>query len=87
MCSLFKKSARPEARYVHWWLRRYCRLAGSTAPYRLVTSVAWVGPPSGVYGDVWLTYESGEREVVQHGDAFKPRRRDVEVLSDKKGET
>lgn len=67
------------AAYRQWWLGKYCRAAGSQSEFKLVTGVLFIGSPSGVYGDVTLSFEDGTRLNVDCGDAFKPRKRDVEV--------
>jgi len=66
-------------KYERWWLGKRCRLDGSTREFRLVVRVEMVGPPSFVYGDVWLHYDDGDREHVFHGEAFRPRKADVQT--------
>lgn len=68
-------------RYQRWWLGKMCRI-GHYGEFRKVTEVELVGPPSFVYGDVWLHFDDGDSQAVYHGDAFKPRKKDVEVLKD-----
>jgi len=66
-------------RYLKWWKGKLCRPFGSTGPFRRVTGVLMHGPPSFVYGCAELLYEDGIAENIYHGDAFKPRKMDVEV--------
>lgn len=72
-----------QRRYESWWLNKRCRLAfHHLTPFMLVTKVKLVGPPSFVYGSVWLTFEDGSECFVPCGNAFKPRKCDVEVQPD-----
>lgn len=69
----------PEMKYRRWWFGKMCRVAGVPGPFRKVTGIKLIGPPSFVYGDVWLTFEDGVEVGVWHSDAFTPRKSDVEV--------
>ena len=65
--------------YRRWWLGKRVRAAiDPTAPFRLVVGVKWFGPPSGVYGTVELTFDGGEKRMVQT-TAYRPRKKDIEV--------
>lgn len=78
----------PENRYKYmkWWRGKRCRLADSDAPFKVVVDLRFSGPPSMVYGDVVLIYEDGTEEQVFHPmGTFRPRKKDVEVESTKKG--
>jgi len=68
-----------QERYERWWLHKHCRLRFQSGAFKRVIKVKLVGPPSFVYGTVWLCFEGGEEVPVMHGDAFKPRKCDVEV--------
>ena len=68
-----------QEKYERWWLGKRCRLYLSQRPFKKVIKVELVGPPSFVYGSVWLHYEDGTNENVYCGNAFKPRKKDVEV--------
>lgn len=65
--------------YRGWWVGKLCRLAGSSKPFKRVIDIDLYGPPSFVYGTVVLCYEDGTDEHVSCGNAFKPRKKDVEV--------
>lgn len=68
-----------QERYERWWLGKKCRQKFSTGAFRKVTKVILYGPLSFVYGTVELVYEDGRAENVNMGDAFKPRKSDVEI--------
>lgn len=71
-----------QERYKNWWEGKYCRLAErGGGEYKYVKRVEFIGPPSGVYGGVILYYLDGSRDYVipLNGNAFKPRKMDVEV--------
>jgi hypothetical protein len=72
------------AKYEEWWLHKYCRLAcDSDGEFKRVTRVEWVGPPSGVYGCVELTFEDGTLAVVDYPyGGFRPRKKDVIIRKD-----
>ena len=70
------------APYIDWWLHKRVRSTYEpSAEFKLVTKVMWVGPPSGVYGDVWLTFDDGTEMPVRthHPDQFRPYKKDIEV--------
>lgn len=69
----------PRERYCRWWEGKLCRRVGSNKPFKRVIEVECVGPPSFVYGTVILHYEDETSEHVLCGNAFKPRKTDVEV--------
>lgn len=68
-----------QERYERWWKGKLCRFALRGGEFKRVTKVELVGPHSFVYGSVWLHFEGGEKAAVPCGDAFKPRKFDVEV--------
>lgn len=74
------------SRYSRWWLGKRVRNAdmGSERPFKKVVRIELIGPPSFVYGDVELHYEDGTSEYVRptSRNAFKPRKKDVEVHPD-----
>lgn len=81
----------PVDAYKRWWVGERCRLRGSDKPFRVVTDVKWVGPPSGVYGNAYLVYSDGTTENVRtpirgfgKPDYFRPRKKDVEVWQEDK---
>lgn len=72
-----------QERYDRWWLGKKCRV-NDARDFKLVTKVKLHGPPSFVYGSVELYFEDGTSEFVSHGMAFRPRKSDVEVLTETK---
>jgi len=74
-------NANAQEKYERWWLGKFCRVRGGTE-FKQVKEVRLVGPPSFFYGDVWLVFADGEERPVYHGDAFTPRKSDVEVRPD-----
>ncbi len=67
--------------YWRWWMGKRCLVVGKMKEFKLVTRVQWVGPPSGVYGMVVLTFEDGSTETVAPARAYRPRKTDVIVAS------
>jgi len=67
-----------QARYERWWLHKDVRFNDGD-PWKRVTKVTLVGPPSFVYGSVWLTFADGAEQHVPCGNAFRPRKWDVQV--------
>jgi len=76
--------------YMKWWAGKYCRMAAyDHGDYKLVVDVELVGPPSFVYGDVWLVYGDGKKETVQINkphrfngpNIFRPRKKDIAALT------
>lgn len=65
--------------YKRWWLGKYCRLVGSHGEFKYVMDVKFTGPPSGVYGSAELVYHDRSKQIIPCGNAFKPRKKDVEV--------
>ena len=71
-------------RYRKWWLGEECRLLGSHSDYKLVSNLVFLGPPSMVYGEVYLVYSDGTNERIKHPqNTFRPRKKDVVVLDRK----
>lgn len=68
--------------YERWWLGKLCRPALSSAPFKRVVKVEVAGPPSFVYGGATLHYEDGRYDHVYQHDAFRPRKKDVEVQAE-----
>lgn len=69
-------------KYARWWVGKRCRNALSDEPFKLVVDVKLIGPPSFVYGSVWLVFEDGtEKPVISYG-SFVPRKSDVEIEPD-----
>jgi len=69
----------PIENYRRWWVGKYCRLVRSRGEFKRVVDVEFYGPPSGFYGTAFLVFEDGSQIMIPHGDAFKPRKKDVEV--------
>ncbi len=75
------------SRYLSWWEGKYCRVAKlgdgrGVGEFKKVVDVICYGPPSFVYGSAELVYEDGSRENIttpDNRDAFRPRKKDVEV--------
>ena len=81
---------RARERYERWWLGKKVLLRGMDPedpppgwPKRVV-KVEMVGPPSFVYGDVWLHFEDGTNEPVRYPPegVFRPRKKDVIVVKE-----
>jgi len=73
-----------QKRYENWWLGKRVRTPPGQGEFRLVTAIELVGPPSFVYGNVWLTFEDGTTDFVKSDpNSFKPIRADVEVENEK----
>lgn len=76
-----KKSDYQE-RYDRWWLGKMCKPRGYKMHFKRVVQVQLIGPPSFVYGHVKLHFSDGDVVTVHQGEAYRPRKRDVEVLND-----
>jgi len=68
-----------QERYDRWWYGKLCRPAGADYPFKRVAAIKLHGPPSFVYGQAELFYEDGDTMIINHGEAFRPRKIDVEV--------
>jgi hypothetical protein len=68
-----------QLKYERWWLNKRCRLAHSSRAFSRVVKVMLYGPPSFIYGCVFLHFDDGSNAPVMHGNSFKPRKCDVEV--------
>ena len=69
-------------RYERWWLGKYCRPAYGwpNHPFKKVIKIDLIGPPSFVCGQLTFHYEDGTEDIVAGmGNAYKPRRCDVEI--------
>ena len=68
-------------RYERWWLGKYCRpITRSNQPFRKVVKINLLGPPSFVSGQITFHYEDEAEDIVAGGgNAYKPRKCDVEV--------
>jgi hypothetical protein len=64
--------------YKRWWVGKKCRISKFDA-FKLVKDVEVFGPPSFVYGSASLIFEDGSEQTIPCGEAFKPRKQDVEV--------
>lgn len=68
--------------YRRWWLYKWVRSAYEPhSEFKFVTDVRWQGPPSGVYGDVELTFEDGTTDFIRKRShsSFRPIKADIEV--------
>jgi hypothetical protein len=73
--------------YEKWWLNKYVKQLFDDRPPRKVVGIRFIAPPSGIYGDVWLTFEDGKEEPVSThytghcvwGSVFRPRKKDLIV--------
>lgn len=67
--------------YEKWWLGKYCRmvLGNRDTPFLKVVRVEVFMPPSGMVGEAMLHFKDGTAITIPHGDAFRPRKFDVEV--------
>ena len=73
-------------RYERWWLGKYCRPAwcNRNQRFKKVVKIDLIGPPSFVSGQITFHYEDGTDDMVAGmGNAYKPRKCDVEVRQDK----
>jgi len=68
--------------YRKWWVGKMCRPANTEGPFKKVVDVNVVGPPSFVCGSASLVYEDGSKNLIIT-PAYRPRKRDVEVMEDK----
>jgi len=69
-------------RYERWWLGKCCRPAWCRAdqPFKKVIKIDLIGSPSFVSGQLTFHYEDGAEDIIAGmGNAYKPRRCDVEV--------
>jgi hypothetical protein len=73
-----KRRTPAEETYRKWWVGKMCR-TNRSAPFRLCVDVLLHGPPSFVYGDAELVFADGTTASVQHGQRFRPAKKDVEV--------
>jgi len=73
-----------QKRYEKWWLGKMVRQAGTNGKFRRVTKVVLHGPPSFVYGIVTLHFKGGGYENVTQVNAFRPRKRHIEVKDEGK---
>ena len=69
-------------RYCKWWVGKKCRPAGQIAGFKRVKDVIFHSSFSGVYGTGELIYEDGTNGLITCGEAFKPRKKDVEVMDE-----
>lgn len=72
------KKDEEQKKYEKWWLGKKC-FCRSTGEYMTVNKVTLVGPPSFVYGCVFLSFENGpsEEPIIHRG--YKPTKKDVSV--------
>ena len=69
-----------ENKYRKWWIGKYCRLTGQIhKEFKKVIDLVFYSPPSGFCGSVELIYEDGSIDNISQGNAFRPRKRDVEI--------
>lgn len=66
-------------RYERWWLGKYCKPVSLIMPFKKVVKINMYGPPSFVYGVAELVFDDGTSRMINHGNAFKPRKKDVLV--------
>ena len=69
-------------RYRKWWVGKKCRPTGDMREFKRVKDVIFHSSFSGVYGRGELIYEDGTTGLITCGEAFKPRKGDVEVLEE-----
>lgn len=70
-------------RYKRWWAGRFCKTKyRHRARFKKVVDVEVFGSPSFVYGTASLIFADGTSETIYQGDAYVPRKRDVEVRED-----
>ena len=73
-------------RYCKWWVGKKCRPAGYMGEFKRVKDVIFISSFSGVYGSGLLVYEDGTEGVIMCGEAYKPRKKDVEVMDENENE-
>lgn len=74
-----------QLKYERWWLGKRCRIHGY-GEFHTVTKVKLVGPPSFVYGCVYLSFDDGAEDIPVASGGFKPTKADVEVEPIKENE-
>lgn len=63
-----------------WWVGKYCRTR-SHHEFKKVVDVKTFGSKSYVTGNAVLVFEDGDESQIYIGDAYRPRKKDVEVQS------
>lgn len=69
-------------RYRKWWVGKKCRPVGYMGEFKRVKDVIFYSSFSGVYGTGKLVFEDGTESMIFCGEAYKPRKRDVEVMDE-----
>ena len=70
-------------RYRKWWVGKKCRPVGEIGEFKRVKDVIFHSSFSGVYGTGELVYEDETKGMIWSSPyAFKPRKRDVEVMDE-----
>ena len=69
-------------RYCKWWVGKKCRPVGYMGEFKRVKDVIFYSSFSGVYGTGKLVFEDGTESMIFCGEAYKPRKRDVEVMDE-----
>lgn len=64
--------------YERWWLGKKCRLPNGEV--KKISEIELVGPPSFVYGTVFLHFSDGTDRHVSCEGAYRPRKKDVEIV-------
>ena len=76
--------------YYDWWVGKWCMNASQPQEKpELVLDVELIGPPSFVYGDVYLVFSGNKKRMVipnhvrtyNGPEVFRPRKKDVIALS------
>jgi len=71
----------PYQKYYDWWVGKWCKNASQEYENpELVLDVELVGPPSFVYGSVYLILNGNKKRRVIT-DAYSPRKTDVIALT------
>lgn len=73
--------ANEQEKYEKWWLGKMCRVRNAKV-FSKVIKVTLNGPPSFVYGNVYLDFEDGRKDVFVYCLTNKPTRKDVEIRSE-----
>lgn len=69
-------------RYCKWWVGKKCRPVGYMGEFKRVKDVIFHSSFSGVYGSGELVFEDGTKSMIFCREAYKPRKKDVEILEE-----
>ena len=70
-----------EQTYRKWWWGKKVRRVNTDNEFKRVVDIAFIAPPSGVYGCTWLIFDDGSKMHVEDPYQFRARKKDIEVLN------